>query len=245
MNTHQPFFPRLAAEDQSRTALPQRGLRHGILCVAVLAAASGCAMFDAPVPPPQQISIRVEADPGVPVKGADLFFSGEKVSTTNDAGQGKLSLTGRDGETFDVVVKCPQGYASPTKPITVVIKRLADPKKHPEYFATCPPTTRLVVVAVRAEGGPNLPVMHLGREVARTDASGAAHVLLRLRPDEQFDLAIKTDEPGNERLRPKNPQEAFFMKSKDDVLTFDQKFTLEKPRAAPPRPGKPKPIRLD
>jgi hypothetical protein len=219
-------------------------LRVGALSASALAAATGCQMFDPPVPPPQQISIRVEADPGVPVKGADLFFSGEKVSTTNDAGQGKLSLTGRDGETFDVVVKCPEGYASPTKPVTVILKRLADPKKHPEYFATCPPTTRLVVVAVRAEGGPNLPVMHLGREVARTDTSGAAHVLLRLRPDEQFDLSIKTDEPGNERLRPKNPQEAFFMKAKDDVMTFDQKFSLEAPPRRAPTPGKAGPIKI-
>jgi len=218
-----------------------RGLGRFAACAAVtLVAATGCQMFDPPVPPPQQIHIRVEADPGVPVQGAELFFSGEKVSTTNESGQGKIRLTGRDGETFDVVVKCPQGFASPTKPVTVVLKRLADPKKHPEYFVTCPPTTRMVVVAVRAEGGPNLPVMHLGREVARTDASGAAHVLLRLRPDEQFDLQIRTDEPGNERLRPKSPQEAFFMKAKDDVLTFDQKFTLEKlpPRkAAPARQG--------
>jgi hypothetical protein len=202
----------------------------------------GCAMFEPAVPPPQEIVLRVEADPGKPIKGADLFFSGQKIATTDDSGMGKLRLTGKDGETFDVVVKCPEGFTSPSRPVSVVLRRLADGKR-PEYAALCPPTTRLVVVAVRAEGGPNLPVMYLGREVARTDTSGAAHVLLRLRPDEQFDLVIDTTEKGNERLRPQNPQNAFFVKQKDDVFTFDQKFTLEPIRRVPVK-GRPPPKRI-
>ena len=59
---------------------------------------------------------------------------------------------------------------------------------------------RRVVVAVRAENGPNLPVTYLGRAVGRTDASGAAHVLLAMHPGDQFSLGLDTS--GNKRIPP-------------------------------------------
>ena len=65
-----------------------------------------------------------------------------------------------------------------------MLRRLAEPSKVPAYQATCPPTTRAIVVAVAAENGAGLPVLYLGREVARTDASGAASVLLHAVPGE-------------------------------------------------------------
>src|SRR6185436_15686582 len=151
-----------------------------------------CTAFEPTVPPPQEILVRVSSDPGRPIKAADIFFNGQKVSTTDEEGMGKMQLQGKDGETFDIVVKCPEGFVSPQKPTQVVLKRLSDPTKKPEYAVLCPPTTRTVVIAVRADNGPNLPVMYLGREVGRTDPSGAAHVLLQLRPDEQFDLVLST-----------------------------------------------------
>ncbi len=53
-----------------------------------------------------------------------------------------LRLNGKDGETFDVAVSCPEGFLSPSKPITVILKRLADDKK-PEYDVACrPPSAR-------------------------------------------------------------------------------------------------------
>lgn len=107
-----------------------------------------------------------------------------------------------------------------------MIKRLTDTNKKPEYDVTCPPTTRTVVVAVRADNGPNLPVMYLGREAARTDTAGAAHVMMKLKPDEGFSLVLATD--GNDRLRPQNPSASFIVRDHDDVFTFDQKFDLEK-----------------
>lgn len=208
--------------------------------VLVVALGSGCTALEPPPPPPQEVLLRVSADPGRPVKGADLLFNGQRVAVTDDEGLGKLSLRGKDGDMFDVVVKCPQGYTSPDRPVQVTLRRLADPTKRPEYSATCPPTTRQVVVAVRAENGPNLPVMYLGREVARTDTSGAAHVLLRLKPEDEFDLVLGTGEKGGELLRPQNPQKAFFVKQKDDVFTFDQKFEREKIKVVA-RPGRPLP----
>lgn len=191
---------------------------------------SACSALEPVAPPPLEVILHISSDPGRPVEGAAVLFNGQKVSRSGADGIAHLVLTGRDGESFDVTITCPDGFQSPVKPLQVMLKRLADPTKKPEYEVTCPPTTRTVVVAVRADGGPNLPVMYLGREIARTDASGAAHVMLKLKPDESFDLILGTSE--NARLRPQNPFASFAVKERDEVFTFDQKFELEKKKPA-------------
>ena len=91
---------------------------------------------------------------------------------------------------------------------------------------------RSLVVAVRAKNGPNLPVKYLGRELARTDAEGVAHALLKVAPSEQVTLVLDTSDPAHERLRPKNPEYTLVMRARDEVAVFDQTFTLQPlPRA--------------
>jgi hypothetical protein len=206
-------------------------MRRSLLVVLLVPSAAACNAFK-PVPPPaQEIIVHVSGDPGRPLKDAALLYSGQKVATTGEDGIGKLKLTGKDGEGFDISVSCPEGFQSPAKPISVILRRLADPAKIPEYEVSCPPTARTVVVAVRADRGPNLPVMYLGREIGRTDSSGSAHVLLKLKPDDTFDLILGTNEKGNDRLRPQNPFATFVVKDRDEVFTFDQKFEQEKKKA--------------
>lgn len=158
---------------------------------------------------------------------AALLFDGKKVATTGPDGVGVIKLVGKDGETFKVTVSCPEGFDSPAQPLQVMLKRLTDTSKTPEYAVSCPPKTRSIVVAVRAENGPNLPVMYLGREVARTDDSGSAHVMLKLEPGEQFALTLAT---GDDKLiRPQSPVASFAVGNRDDVVLFDQRF--ERPKA--------------
>ncbi|MFT3774277.1 MAG: hypothetical protein QM820_53625 [Minicystis sp.] len=191
-------------------------------------ALAACSALEPVPPPPQEILLRIAGDPGQPIKGATVQYNGKKVSESNADGVAQLKLNGKDGETYDLTITCPEGFQSPTKPLSVMLKRLADTSKKPEYDISCPPTTRTVVVAVRADNGPNLPVMYLGREVARTDGAGAAHVMFKLKADEGFNLVLGTE--GNDRLRPQNPTASFVVRDRDDVFTFDQKFELEKKR---------------
>jgi hypothetical protein len=203
-------------------------MRH-LVMLLLAASAFGCQAPEPPPSPPQIVTFnfRVHSDPGKPVDNADLFFNGKKVATTDAAGLGRLNLSGKDGESFEITVVCPQGYFSPERPIPVVLKRLADPSRTPEYAATCPPRTRTFVVAVRADNGPNLPITYLGREIARTDDSGAAHVMLKLKPGEQFDLTLNTSSKHSEGLRPQNPTMSFTVGQRDEVATFNQKFEQE------------------
>jgi len=214
-----------------------RGFFASIAVISMIA----CA---APPAPPMEVAIHVKSDPGRPLKGAQILYGGQKVATTGDDGVAKISLRGSEGDAFDVSVSCPQGFRSPAQPLSVTLRRLADPSKVPQYDVACPPTTRAVVVAVRAEKGPNLPVMYLGREVARTDPLGAAHVLLEVHPDEPFDLMVATTEKGNEGLRPQNPVATFTVKNQDDLFVFEPRFSVETKKAAVHAPVFTGPIRL-
>jgi hypothetical protein len=189
------------------------------------------------------LTVRVTGDLGRPLAGAKVFFEGTAVGRSNDRGVVRLAVHGREGEVITLTVACPDGFRPPSKPIEVALRRLADPGASPEYSATCQPLTRSVVVAVRADNGPDLPVRYLGQEVARTDESGAAHVLLTLAPDEEFELTLDTSGKIAESLRPQSPSARFTAKSVDEILTFNVPFTVERP-AQKARPKREIPIRL-
>jgi hypothetical protein len=215
------------------TRLFQAGLL--VLAAAPLGA---CDKFDTPPPPPFDLIVRVESDPGHAVPGANIVRNGKTLASTAPDGRAQVRLTGNEGDSVEVFVKCSDDFQSPAKPVLLALHRMTDKTKLPEYTAACPPSVRRVVVAVRAENGANLPVTYLGKAVGRTDASGAAHVLLAMRPGDQFELALDTT--NDPRLSPKSPNALFVVKPKDDIQAFDVKFTVAKPKvvykAPPPRP---------
>jgi hypothetical protein len=217
--------------------------RSRALAVLVAAGATiSCNGFHNEPPPPFEVAIHVESDPGVPLAGAVIRRNNKDVTFTGADGRAKLTLSGNEGDAYDFYVACPADFQSPTKPVSVVLRRLSD-KKMPEYTVSCQPTVRKVVVAVRTENGPFLPVTYLGKMVARTDASGAAHLLLAMRPGDQFELGLDTSEKGHERLRPQNPVNVFQVKPHDDIQLFEVKFALEKEKPVfHARPQRPKPL---
>jgi hypothetical protein len=210
----------------------------GIVAVLLAASQFGCNLLKRPEPKPFEARVKVFGDPGTPLKGADVWYKQKKVGVTDDAGLVNFRLKGAEGEVYDLTVKCPTGYQSPAKPVSVVLRNTSDPAQRPEYQVDCPKSSRAVVVAVRADSGPNLAVMYLGREVARTDVSGAAHVFLEVPPNQVFQLAISTDTDGAKDLRPQSPTATFEVKQADDVFVFDQKFKVERKKV---RGGRAKP----
>lgn len=194
--------------------------------MALAALVGGCSAFEAEPPPPFEVEFKVTSDPGRPLADAEILHNGKTVAKTVADGTALLKLRGQEGESFSFAIKCPEAYQSPPRPIAVSLRRIAGHGKRPEYVASCPPKTRTVVVAVRADDGADLPVTYLGQEIARTDESGAAHVMLQLKPNEPFQLALDTS--GNDRLRPQNPVATFMVKDRDEVFTFDQKFVVQR-----------------
>lgn len=214
----------------------------GLGCIGLAVLGAGCGkQLDPPPPPPFKLSIRVDSDPNRPLAGAKVLHQDKEVGVTGVDGRAIVSLKGSEGDVASITVKCPDTNQQPA-PFQVGLRRLADAKV-PEYAVMCPPLVRRVVIGVRADNGANLPVMFLGSLVARTDSAGAAHFALDVKPGEQFEVQIKTDDQP--KLKPQNPVRTFVMPPRDEVVLFSQSFVLEKKkvfRGGPARPSGPRPV---
>lgn len=205
------------------------GMTRWSALAALLFAGNACSLRRPQ--PVFEFEVRVSAEPARPVPGASIWFRGAQVGRTNDAGVVGLKVRGSEGELIALTVSCPDGFRSPARPLEITLHKLADPAQRIRHDVVCPPAKRTVVVAVRAENGPRLPVMYLGREVARTDDSGAAHVLIETAPEEDAELVLDTSDDPNERLRPQNPSMRIPAGNQDELLPFDVRFSEDKPKA--------------
>lgn len=199
--------------------LPLRVWLCGGLALSAHCAAKQPARFE--------LTIRVESDPGQPLAGVKISRDGHALSETDAQGAAQLSLSGSPGEVVPLSVSCPSGYASPDKPLPVVLKPLVEQGRRTEYRATCAPLLRSLVVAVRAQNGPNLPVRYLGKEIARTDAAGACHALLKVTPGETVTVTLDTSAAEHAKLMPRSPELKLTVPARDELVVFDQKFTRE------------------
>jgi hypothetical protein len=214
-------------------------------CLAFSACSNVDIAIDQPKEEPFLVQVNVISDPGRAVSGALIMNGKEIVSRTDDAGAASVRVSGREGDQVDVTIKCPADYESPGSPMSIPLRRLTPGSRPPHFEVRCAPTVRTLVVGVRATNGPNLPVTFLGREVARTDASGAALFVVRVKPADQVEVTLNTTgDSVAELLEPRSPVLTFIARDTDDFIVLDQKFTARK---APPRyvaPPAPRPTPL-
>jgi hypothetical protein len=203
---------------------------------------TACPKLEEPPPPPFRVAVTVEADKGVPLPGAVIQRNNKEIARTEGNGKAIATFRGEDGDQLEVWVKCPDGFDSPIKPITIILRRLADPNKLAEYPVLCPPAERKVVVAIRADNGGNLPVKYLGRDIARTDASGAATFMLSGKPGDHLDFTLDTSDKSNEMLRPQNPSMSVVVDGKDSYYPLDQPFQVQKVHVVVVAPHRPQPL---
>jgi hypothetical protein len=192
--------------------------------------ALGLAGCKASASPKYEFLVRVESDPNVPLAGAQLARHGQPLGTSDKKGLIALSIAGVPGETVELDTTCPKGHRAPERPLAITLRALAEEGKRPEYRVSCAPLVRTLVVAVRAENGPHLPVKYLGKEIARTDDAGAAHALLHVSPGDTLTITLDTSGAEAEHLLPKNPELRLTAQERDDVVLFDQTFTREHER---------------
>lgn len=179
------------------------------------------------------VDIDVFSDPGKGLPGVALRRGAESVAVTDAGGHAKLTLSGEEGLSISIAVECPSGYSSPSEPILVALRRPSTNARQPRFEARCAPQTRTAVIGIRADNGADLPVMVLGKEIARTDASGAALVVLPVRPSENVAITLDTKGVTGVRLRPESPTLTYVAKDRDEVVVLEQRFSTEKlPRRA-------------
>lgn len=198
----------------------------------LLACASLAACKPPPPPAPVTVFVRVLDESKEPVGNAEIASQSQVISKTNPEGQAEITVSGREGATYLLDVRCPIGYRSPEAPLE--IRRLDNgAAAPPEYVTHCNRLRHKLVVNVKATGfGGNLPVLYLGKPLTRTDAEGKARVVLEGDALERIDLQLDTSDPTLAKIHPQSPTGSFEIPSRDDETTFEVKFTRD---AKPPR----------
>ncbi len=192
-----------------------------------------------------RLSVKVTSEPGRPLPGVSVAYLGQTVGRTDAQGIAGLSTRGSEGEHVTLTVTCPDGFHAPSKAIDVVLHHWSEAGRKPEYEFQCSPLNRTVVVIVRADHGPNLPVLYLGREIARTDESGAAHALVSVPASDDMEITLSTSEPGSERLRPQNPTMKFTATDREPLKLYSVKFSLEPEKRHAIAAGPRMPVRIN
>lgn len=216
------------------------GPRHVRLALVASLCATALACEEPPPPPVFPITFISESDPGSPLPGVTITVAGAPSAATGPDGTVRLELSGEEGTSVPVTAACPDGYRLATSLSPIVLRTTVGvggaPAPGLRVGISCPPTIRHGVVVVRAGGTgtaprAGLPVLIENREVARTDASGVAHVALDMAPGQTFTVLIATA-TASPFLRPQDPQLTFQFPDADEIFAFDENFD----EALPPPP---------
>jgi hypothetical protein len=219
-------------------------------------------LLDACEPTPEEparysVAISAARDDGAPLAGVAVQIAGRDRGFTDSGGRLEVEVAARPGARAQVVAHCPAGFREARYPAAVTLRRFRKLEEQSTsdgipIAITCLPSERTAVLVVRTDGRPNLPVVVNGRELARTDRSGAAHLHFKL--PLYGGLRVALDTAGRPELMPQSPQLSFQIGDADEILIFDQPFSIKEPpkpvRRAPRRkkeqdkkPEPPKPTR--
>ncbi len=208
---------------------------------SLLAAPVTMACGEAEPDPLHTITFVAQADPGEPLAGVQVgtTFNGnpQPFGVTDANGIWVQRLRAPYGTTIPLTATCPAGHRPADTVPTIRFDpiRSLDPAvaaRGIEHSIQCLPLERDAVVIVRASGTPyvaGMPVLLDGREVARTDEGGVAHIPFRQAPRTAFRIELVA---ANEYVQPRRPAHDFTLEDADTYLTFDQSFTYEPPAPA-------------
>lgn len=198
--------------------------RRAALAVALVALGAGCGSQQGPTLFP--VTLRVMND-ARPMPGAQILIRDRPQGSTDAQGSFRMRMTGVEGLTVPVTVRCPSGFISPAEPITVTLRSsiAIDRNAHGggiETTVQCPPDQRIAAVIVRTPNRANLPIFYQGREITRTDLQGVAHMIFKVHPRDV--LVFRLDTSAQPLLRPANPTFNVATREGDDVYVSTLNF---------------------
>jgi hypothetical protein len=204
--------------------MPTAALKPVLLAVFVLCA---CGSTE---PPRGGLAVALEAQTpsGEPVQGVRAWAASKALGETDAEGHLHMKLEGAAGERVILSWACPAAYATRTEQRSLVLE--AGARAAPTTLrAQCEPLERSAALVVRVSGAPasGVPVRVRGEVVARTDATGVAHALLRVRPNAPIAVALDTREYPE--LLPRDPVETFQLGDEDSVLLLERTLASAPP----------------
>lgn len=202
--------------------------------IAFLMLSSACG-----APEPGRFPVRFVAGSGeAAVEDVSIAVGSSVLGRTDARGVLDVSLVGREGQTLALSASCPEGYRAggAIPPLVLRQLRTVDAHRRAERLhiaVPCLPEARTAMLVVRADGEAELPVIVDGREVARTDASGLAHVELTYAPYTTFEVVLRTDD--RPELSPRNPARELTVPDAERIFVVDQRFVRPDVRPPPVR----------
>jgi len=228
----------------SRGSLIGMGSRSlAIALLAVMGACSGGssdrAVFD--------LYFEARNDTGQPLAGVTISGNGKQLGVTGKDGVLHTWVRAKDGSNLRARAVCPEGYREPVQPAPMRLRRFRSIQRSDRgelrVSIECRASERLVALVVNTNKRSDLPVLMDGREIARTNAEGVAHIALRVAPNSTFQVALDTSAYAS--LRPKSPLGTFTVGDSDSLVVFDQDFAEEKKKKKRRRRKKAKPKAKD
>jgi hypothetical protein len=197
---------------------------------------TGCNREE-PAEPPFEVHLTALDDDDQPLPGVHIRSDSFDLGDTDATGSLTLRLEGKPGTSLPVRITCPEGYRTEGEPPPIVLRRFesvdpAKPVQGMEYVVRCAALEHLAAILVRTKNQPGLAVLLHGKEMATTDESGVAHVVVRGTPGTVFRVSINT--ASRPHLRPQNPTATFTVAQVDDFFVMDQAFDIY----TPPKPKK-------
>ena len=217
------------------------------LAVCLLLAAA-CATPE-PASSTRAIELRATTRSGAALPGVRAWLDGVLLGETQSDGLLRGTLRGRLHQRVILSWACPAAHEPPSEQRELVIDaqapnddgRAAKPRRSAlKLEARCAPLDIEAALVVRARGAPpaGLPIIVRDEVVARTDAEGLAHVLLRARRGSS--LAVVLDTSQHPKLVPASPIETFQLGSDDTILLLDRKLETPAPKSRSAHGKKPK-----
>lgn len=206
-------------------------LSHCLVTVLSVAALASCER-----PPnaarPFAVIFVVESDPGVPLRRTHVSVDGDSVGESDSNGLVRTKIHGVPGQRLRIKHDCPGGYDAPSEPKILRLRRFqgidgSDPAAL-EITLRCEPRKRLAAFIVRAQNGPDLPILLNGERAARTNGSGVAH--FSTRGATGTDYTVELDTRVHPQLLPQFPTHLFTQPDADEIFVLNQSFELKSER---------------
>jgi hypothetical protein len=219
-----------------------------LVVVAGLTLLFGCSSKQ-PEPAPFTIELRALNGEGAPLAGVAFSLGKKTAGVTGTDGRVVQKVTGDEGSSLRVGVTCPASHDPPPELPVVRLTRTrsidARAAQALPVEVRCERRQSDIVVVVKAERGPRLPVLIDGKPVTTTDDDGLAHVLLR-RARAEKTLQVSLDTGGRTALRPVSPGRTYELDGRDAVVLFEQAFVTTTPAMArSTAPRRHIPVRVD
>jgi hypothetical protein len=174
-----------------------------------------------------QITAFATSDEDRPLANVRVVTPEQELGVTGMDGSATIQIRAREGDRLLLGAVCPRDHRLLTPPRELVLRRVRSLAGDGAVRVQlrCAPLTRTAVIAVRAQGQRDLPVLVDGDPVTRLNESGVAHLVLSGITEQRFEVSLDTS--SNEALQPQNPVRIVTISDRDDLVVYDQPFAVE------------------